>query len=263
MADQFSVGDKGLKQLIKFHKQAPTVFRRMSASVLSSMAVESRKEIQKTLKKDFTIRKPSMLKTGTRFQLAKKSASINQQESKVFSVSLRGFDGWEGAEDGGNSRVTLFTDAGRGGNNKKNAKAEAKAGRHTQMSDFKLKGSGDKRANLFFQAIQRDDKRRRKPFYLPTKYKGMKRGVYKFKGGRKGVFKSKGRKYNNLINNPKIVRLSTPRGVMKPRETNWMKRSVARVTTESNLKKIWENNFNRELAKAVRPTKEYKQTIVS
>lgn len=248
MTDQFFTDKKSQEQLKKFYKTAPKAFRKVSAGVLSSMAVESRTNMQKTLRKDFTIRTPTLLNKGLRFTLANKNEPINQQQSTAGSIDIPRHDDWEGAQTGKASRVTMFTDKGRVGNSQAGkARKMSKAGRHTTMSDFKLKGSGDNRTNLYLQAIGSDDKRRRKPFYLPRKYKGMRKGVYKFSGGRKGVFR--GRK-GSLVG-AKIVRLSTPQDKMQPKRTNWMGRAVRITTRPSRIKSMWVDNFDRELKKVM------------
>lgn len=251
MTDQFFTDKKAQAKLEKFFKEAPRAFRKVSAGVLSSMAVESRTNAQKILKRELTIRRPAILKTGLRFKLAKKNEPIRIQQSEVFSVKSKGFDGWEGAESGKSSRVTMFTDKGRAGKSQRGvARKEAKAGQnHTVMSDYKLKGSGQTRTNLFLQSIASDDKRRRKPFYLPKGYKGMRRGVYKFSGGRKGTFTHKGRKYKGTIVGAKIVRLSTPKDDMNPNKIGWMARAVRITTRPSRIKSMWTDNFEREVRK--------------
>lgn len=251
MTDQFFIDPKAQAQLKKFYKKAPIAFQRTSAGVLSSMAAQSRTNAQKVLKRELTIRRPALLKTGLRFKLAKKNEPIRTQQSEVFSVKIGSFDGWESLESGKSSRVTMFTDKGRVGKNQKGVgKKEARAGQnHTVMSDYKLKGSGQSRTNLFLQSIGRDDKRRRKPFYLPKGYKGMRRGVYQFQGGRKGTFTSKGRKYKNTLIGAKIVRLSTPKDDMNPNKIGWMARAVRITTRPSRIKAMWVDNFEREVRK--------------
>lgn len=247
MTDQFFLDKKSQQQLKKFHKNAPIAFQKVAAGVLNSMAVETRLTAQKVLKRDLTIRAPGLLKKGLQFQLAKKSEPIQTQESKTFSIEFQGFDGWIGNETGQTTRVTMFTDKGRvGASQGGKARKESKAGQgHTTMSDYTLKGSGGDRINLFIQAIARDKKRRRKPFYLPKGFKGSRRGVYKLKGGKIGTYK--GRK--ETIVGANIVRLSTPKDEMKPRQIKWMVRSVKIVTRPAHLKTIWVKNFNHELNK--------------
>lgn len=248
MPSPFDLDLEDLKQLQKFYKKAPKAFGRVSAGVSNSMAFESRIEIQKTLKADFTIRSLGMLKRGLGVSTAKKSAPINSQESSVFSRAWDGFTGWEEQERGTvNKGVTEFTEAGRvGGTFSGKGKKQAKAGQaKTEPSDFKLKGSGRKRTINYLIAIKRS-KDRKKSFYVPRRMRGLlSKGVYKFVGGRvsrKGRFKGQ-------LRGAELVKLSTPKGNIKPKKTKWMERSVKRATRESNIKRFWGENFDRELNK--------------
>lgn len=247
MADQFSLDQRSQMQLKKFHKKAPIAFQKVSAGVLNSMAFESRTNIQKILKAELTIRRPALLKRGLRVEVAKKSDPLRIQQSEVFSIAFEGFDGWAGAESGKVSRVTMFTDKGRVGKSQKGvARRESKAGQdHTTMSDYKLKGSGQTRTNLFIQSIARDKKRRRKSFYLPKGFKGSKRGVYKLMNGKVGKFR--GRK--GTVVGANIVRVSTPKDMMQPNKIGWMGRAVRITTRPAHVKTLWVDNFDHEFRK--------------
>lgn len=256
MVDQFSVSGDGQRQFKKFIKRAPKAFNKVSAGVLNTMAFSSREGMQDTLRKDFTIRTPALLKRGLRVETAKHTQSLDNQKSRVGSIITPRHDAWEAVDQGEQTRATMFTDAGRGGSNAGRARKEAKAGAdRTSMKDFTLKGSGDSRIILYLQAIQRDKQRRRKAFYLPQKYRGLRKGVYKFKGGRVGTLKHGGRKYKKTLVGAKIVRISAPGSKFRPTKTDWNKRTIKRVVNERSIKQAWVNNMNRELGKLKRSVK--------
>lgn len=253
MSDQFTMDKKGIKQLEKFFKKAPHAFQRVSAGTLNSMAFADRLGVQKQLTKTMTIRTPSLLKKGTRVQTANKSQSIDRQHSISGSVRTARHDAWEATEQGKSTRITQFADAGRqGGTKKGKARKEAKAGRHTRMEDFTLKGSTRIRTIKFLQAIQRDPTKRRKPWFLQNRYKSMERGIYKFKGGRVSTFSTGQRKYKKTLVNAKIVRLAKPKAKIKPKKFSWKEKATKKTITESFIKKAWSDNMQRELDKIVK-----------
>lgn len=253
MADQFTVGTKGQKQLNKFFKIAPMAFQRTSANVLNTMAFITMPGITKTLKQDNIVRTPSLMKKALRVQKAKPSQPISRQQSRVGSILTKRHDAWEAIDEGSSVKATQFTTEGRiGGSDQGKAKKQGKKGSLTiEEKDFKLKGSGNSRTILFLQAIQRDKTRRRKPFFLPRNFKGMKKGVYKFKGGRVGTFTQGNRKFKNTLVGSRIVKISERGAKFTPKRTNWNKRTVKREITESVVRKAWVRNQERELRKVL------------
>ena len=144
MVDQFNVGKQGIRNLKKFYKKAPKAFQRVSAGVLTSMAVADYKQIPKTMDKLMTIRTPSIIRKATRFEKADKKQPVNQQQSRSGSIKTDRHDAWEHVQTGQGTRITQFADAGRkGGTSKGRGTGPAKAGKnkHQRPSDYNLKAS--------------------------------------------------------------------------------------------------------------------------
>ena len=246
MAGQFDLDQRDLKKLIDFYKVAPRLFERTSAGVLNGLAFETMPEQRKQLGRAMIIRTPALLKHGLRVKKASATAPISQQFSQVGSIDIPRHDDWKAAETGEATRATMFTTAGRGGSKQNVSKKAARAGQfHTEMDDFNnLSGSGEKKAKQYLQAISSDKERRRKPFYMPYKFRRMGRGVYKFKGGRVGTYSKGDVKIRKTLVGARIRRLSKPAGQFKPRKIEWNETASRRIATTGNIKKLWVNNFN-------------------
>lgn len=257
MANQFSVGGKGQKQLKKFFKIAPRAFQRTSAGVLNTLAFIAKPGMQQTLKRDNIVRTPSLLKKALKVQKAKPFEKIGQQESRVGSVLTARHDAFEAIDQGTPTKATQFTDAGRtGGTSRGKGKKEGKIGSDvTEENDLKVSGSGDSRTISFLQQIQRDKTRRRKAFFLPRNFKGMKKGIYKFKGGRVGVFKKDGRKFGKTLVGARIVKISERGAKFTPKKTNWNKRTIIREIKEDVVRKAWVSNQQFQLRKVLKRIK--------
>ena len=250
--DSFFIAGDPQKQLNKLNKQQLRAFTRVSAGVLNTQAFASRIGFQDTLTKDNTIRDTKLLDNRMRVKKAKLTDAIMKQRAEAGSVKGPRHDAWEAIDQGKSVEATTFTHAGRVGNSEsgKSRKAVREGQKQTtKMSDFRLSGVGDKRVVLYMQAIAKDKALRRKPFFLPRKYKKMGRGIYKFKGGRVGAFKSSGRRYINTLVKPKIVRLSGPDSRFKAKDTNWNIRTIKRVISNRFLDKTWKEQMHRELSK--------------
>lgn len=240
MTDQFTVSTKDRAVLQKFYKDAPAAMTRISAGVLTSMARADREQIPKTMDNLLTVRTPSVIKKATRFVPANKSQPINQQQSISGSIEIPRHDAWAHIQQGAATRITQFTDEGRGGSSRGVARKQAKAGKHTDESDLNIKGSGSKRTQAFLFAIKRDSSKRRKPFYLSKPFKGMPRGVYRYIGGRvrKGMLMA-----------ARLARLSTPKADVDPKMINWKEQATKTAITETKLKRWWVDQQQRELNK--------------
>lgn len=250
MPDQFSLGDKDLKQLKKFYKRAPKAFQRVSAGVLNSMAFGTRIESIKVLKNVTTVRTPSILERNMRVKMANGNQAVNQQFSTAGSITSARHDGWEAIEKGSATRLTLFSDEGRGGSKQNVSKRASRAipAQHLGPDDFNLSDS-TRDMEAYLQAIARD-KRRRKAFYLPKNYKRMRPGVYKFKGGKVGAYTGKtGRKYKRTLVGAKIKRLSTPGEKRTMTRKRWMEKALKRSVSTRELNANWDSNFKRHLGK--------------
>jgi len=249
MADQFTTGGDGDKVLKKFFKNAPAAFQRTSAGVLTGMAKEHRLESMRQIGKHMIVRHPNLVRSMMRFQMAKKTALVSDQESMSGAIKKNGHDSWEHVEEGSMTRATRFTEEGRGGNAQNVGMSTARIGKaQTHEGDYKLKGSGDTRIIRYFQAIEADPKRRRKTFMLSRRFKGMDPGIYRFVGGRVGKYKGR----RSLIK-PKIRLLSTPGTFpgsrFKPKKIDWNHKAAAHVSDERFVRQLWVENINHELNK--------------
>lgn len=251
--DQFTVNAQQLKQLAKLYKQNPRAFAKASFSVLNSLAVNTRVQQLTNLSTTMTIRDRKFLRNTVRFQLSKRTLNINNQSSASGSVKRARHDGWIGQETGKQSRITKFTDEGRRGNDKNKSIRGVRADKtNTQTKDYKLIGTGDARMNNFLQRIASDPKRRRKPFYLPKRFKRMQKGVYKFKGGKAGSHIINGFKYKSTLRGAKIVRMSRPDSIVNPKITRWNTKARKKVATEQKTFKFWEEALERQLLSQAR-----------
>jgi len=249
---QFFFTGNPQKQLDEINKLTKRAFGRVSAGVLNTQAFTARTGFQETLRKDNTIRTPSLLRKATRVKKARITDPVARQQSQSGSIRTARHDAWAAIDQGENVEATTFTHAGRVGNDESGKSRKAvRAGqsRTTQMSDFQLSGSGERRVVMYLQEIAKDKALRRKPFFLPMKFKRMNKGIYKFKGGRHGTFTTNGRKYKDTLVNPKIVRLSGPDSKFRAKKTNWNERTIKREITSSMLDRMWKKQMSRELGK--------------
>lgn len=242
MADQFFLDSSDVRKLQKFYKQAPGVFKKMSANVLDSMAFADRLASMNELGKEAIIRNPKLLKNIMRVQMTKKNQPINQQFSISGSIEKPRHDAFAAIEEGDGVRITQFSDAGRGGDKQNVARKEAKAkqGASQRPSDYNLP---DNQIEKFLGAVAGQKATgkygRRKAFYLPKGHKRMGRGVYKFVGGKVGTYQGSGRKVKRTLVGAKIVRLSTPDDWVKPRKIGWKEKAIRRAITTEMVKRAW------------------------
>jgi hypothetical protein len=235
------------KQINKLNKQQLKAFQRVSAGVLNTQAFTARTGFQETLKKDNTIRSPGLLKKGTHVTMAKSSDRLNRQSSKAGSVKTARHDAWEAINEGKRTNATLFTDDGRAGSsNSRMPQKTAKAGQNvTELGDLGVTGSGNEVIKNYLLGIRGDKARRKKSFYLPRKYKNMRRGIYKFVGGRIG---GAGR-IKGMLHGADLIRLSTPKQSFTPKKTNWNIRTIKREINEGFISRAWKKQMKRELGK--------------
>jgi hypothetical protein len=254
--DQFSISKRGLRDLKKFYQQAPKAFQRISAAVLTSMAVADYKQIPKTMDDEMTVRTPSLIKKATRFEKAKPNQPINKQQSKSGSIKTARHDAWEHVQTGQPTIATQFTDAGRkGGSSKGKAVMAAKAGKnkHQRATDYNIGMEGEHNMGKFIQAVARQPGTRkygrRKPFFLSDYYNKMGYGIYKFVGGKVGTYRTGKRKHKKTLVGAKIKRISTPRTTINPRQINWKGKATNTVINEPFVKDAWIKNTQRQLNK--------------
>lgn len=244
MTDQFQFNDRDLKKLIKFYKEAPKLFQKVSAEVLSSMAFHDRKMYMRMLGAHMIIRNPALLKKGTRVEKAKQGHRIDAQFAISGSVETPRHDAWEHIEDGSTTRATQFMSIARGGSDAGRGAGAAKTGKaQTYESDFRLSGSGDIRILRYLQQIQQDKTRRRKTFFLSRQYKKMPPGIYKFVGGKVGKYKGK-----RTLVGAIPVRMSTPSQLpqsrFKPKALHPKEKATKRID-EALLKRFYVENMQR------------------
>lgn len=250
MTNQFTSKNKPVKQLEKFYKEAPHIFKKISANVLNSMAFADRSQIPKTMKEEFTLRTPSIIKKATRVKMAKHTEEIDRQHSISGSIKTKRHDAWETVQEGGSTRITQFTDAGRkGGTSEGKATKPAKAGEtRTTMDDFNLhSGYGPSRIIQYISAIRSEKRFRRKPFWLP----GNSRGVYQFKGGSIGTYRGKKRIYRKTLVGAKLIRLSTPRAKVDMKRTDWKGMTTEKAINEGIVKGWYTQSAQRELMRLI------------
>lgn len=254
MTDQFTVSTKDRAVLQKFYKTSPAAMTRISAGVLTSMARADREQIPKTMDNLLTVRTPSIIKKATRFVPANKSQPINQQQSISGSIEIPQHDAWAHIQEGKATRITQFTDEGRGGSSKGVALKPAKAGKnkHQRPSSYNLRAN---QGTKFLQAVARQKTEgkhgRRKPFFLPDGHKSMGRGIYRFVGGSVGTYISKKRSYKRTLIGAKIKRLSTPKARVQPDRIDWKNKATITAVTERFVTKSWIDNAGREYRKII------------
>ncbi len=251
MPAQLTNNQDELKQYIKFIESLPKAYQRAVAGFLNSLAFEGLKEIRKSINNEMVVRTPALLKRATRVDMAKKNAPLQQQQSRMGSIITPRHDGWEHVQRGSSTRMTVFTEEGRGGAFSGKAKPAAKAvpSRHTQPRDYRLKGSGEDRMSLYLQRIASDKQRRRKPFFLPRRFKSMQKGIYKFKGGRVGTYRSNTGKRKGTLTGASIVKLSQPGEQFTPRKIDWMGKALRRTVATPNLVRFRKESLDREVKK--------------
>lgn len=260
MADQFSVSRKEMRQLQKFYKTAPKAFQRVSAEVLNSMAFGTRVDVLKVINRTMTVRSPGLVRKLNLVEKAKPNQPINNQSSRVGSIDADRHDGWEAVQAGKptSTRISVFTDTGRGGRFSGRAKAGAKFKRaaHTGPQDYGLpEGMGQDQAVMYMQKISADSKRRRKSWYLPVRYKGMPAGIYQFFGGKvkRQVFSiSTRQKRKPSLFGASIRKLSTPQQRFNPDRINWMDKAVNEAVTEDAIRRWWIRNMDIHLERTLK-----------
>jgi hypothetical protein len=253
--DQFFQDKHSQRELKKFYKNAPRAFQRTTAGFLNRLAFDEYKNMQASIRGSMTIRADNLVKKLTRFKTTKKNLPISRQQTEAFTLTMRGHDGWEDQITGRASDSTVFTTAGRGGNEKKKSLPSARYERaFTGPQDF---GFGNDMSYQdvvnYLQRISSSPQRRRKTWFLPVQFKSMPPGIYKFFGGRvrkpkASSVKTKRRLKSTLIG-AKIKRLSDPTGGMRPEKNIWNVRATKKTLKLSNTQKAFQDNFDFELRK--------------
>ena len=237
--DIFDLKKSDLKKIGKMFHNAPRIMQKVTADTLNTIAFQARRDQISIIESDNTVRNPKLLSRIMKVEKANPSLPIRAQVAKVGSVNIARHDGFVAINNGTPVKETMFNDEGRvgnkeGGKAKKLAKGNAVS---TRIEDVGIAGKTNQALVQFLQRIQASKSLRRKPFYMPKRYKRMQKGVYKFVGGKVGTMKSRGRSYKKTLVGAKIVRLSKPAAKYKPKETDWLERSARKSVTETAIKK--------------------------
>lgn len=238
--DIFDLKKSDLKIISKMLHNAPKIMQKVTADTLNTLAFQARRDQIKIIQSDNTVRNLKLLGRIMRIEKAKHSMPIRDQVAKIGSVETKRHDGFVAIEQGKPVKETMFNDEGRvGGNESGKAKKIAKGNAtSTRMKDVGITSKTNKWLVLYLQRIQARKSLRRKPFYMPKRYKRMQKGVYKFVGGRVGKMKSKDktRSWRTLTGDTKIVRISKPAAKYTPKATDWLERSARSTITPQAIK---------------------------
>lgn len=257
--DQFSVSRQEMRKLLKFYKIAPRAFQKVSAEVLNSMAFGTRVDVLKVINRTMTVRSPGLVRKLNLVEKAKPNQPIDRQAARAGSIDTDRHDAWEAVQEGKptSTRISVFTDAGRGGRFSGRAKAGAKfkKGAHTGPQDYGLpEGMSQDQAVMYMQKISADSKRRRKSWYLPVRYKKMPAGIYQFFGGKvkRQVFSvSTRQKRKPTLFGASIRKLNTPQQRFNPDRINWMGKAVNEAVTEDAVRRWWIKNMDIQLERTL------------
>lgn len=240
---QFSAPD--LVNLQKWYKRLPREFTLAATNVVNSMAFEARLLAIKNIEKGTTTRNKSFVRRSMRVDKAKFGQPLNSIVASMGSIDLSGqgrSTGFEELERGilsKNRRVPVM--AARGNQESKQAARAVRLDKISSAFKFKKfrgKGIKSKRARVarMLMAI-RNGAIGNKPFIIPRGLSGelgkMPPGIY-----RKGKGKS-----INLMNpfNDNVDK--------KTKRLNWMQKAIKEVSSDSNLRKIWNKQIDFRLKK--------------
>lgn len=234
MTGIFDMDKRDLKKLQRFMKESPKEFRAATAGVLNSLAFGTRKNDIQNLNRMFIVRNKRFVEGSIRVEKARRGP-IAKQMAITGSVRRPRFSGWTEQEYGRpTKRTKQHTTTGRGGSRRKqvSARYRMKPGRKyiraenisPKISRYK---SPQHRTVIFLNMMRR---RKREPFYITHPIGGMKRGLYEFKSGR-------------------LLLIASTENIRQPKRRQWRTQSIRQLTMSNDMKKIWQDNINRIIAR--------------
>jgi len=228
---EFNKGN--LDNLTKFYRKAPDIMRKASVGMVNNLAFTLRGNVLEEIEESMTIRSPRFVSSSVRVERARSSAP----KATVGSIKRDRFTGWAEQEKGlKDPRDRFHTVAGRvSGSWKRRVsprfrfKPGAKKALRPRDIVSPLINSEKRKTIVFLQMLNR--LKWRQPFYIPTRYKRLQRGIYIFK-------KNKIRRVQDLETDN------------QPIEKNpWMSRSVKRVI-QKTVADAWRDSIIHNLKKA-------------
>lgn len=243
MVDIFQIDMRDFARLTLFMKRAPFEFRRTTAGAINTIAFQAKKEIVKEIGRTMEVRSPKFVSSSVIVQPTR-IRSISKQEAIVASIKRRGFSGWEEQETGkANEKKKVITQAARTGGSfskKVRMKARMRPGRKFKtLRDFKSKKARTKGQMAFAMLKDTRTGKSKEPFAitgrLPGRMGRMAPGIYAKVGGKKMFF-----------------RLQTFDKKYKVERNKWMTKSIDRLTSKIDMRKLWAEQLNRIIDKGRR-----------
>ena len=171
------------QKLKKFYKKAPKKAQFASASVLNSMAFQTRMQYIDNINNDLEVRSPGFVKSSIRVERAKGSEDMSRQLSMVGSIERANFSGWVEQETGETTeREKLITKKARGGSfaAKISSRAKLRKGRSFPNPNDFPGVSLHQKAVVLLQVMGRGSGN--KPFIM-FGHNSLIPGLYEFQGG--------------------------------------------------------------------------------
>lgn len=176
-------GDKELVEALQ--RRLPKALQWTTAVTLTRLAQLSREEIPGVIADKMTLRSPGLVKSQTRWKMARGSAPINRQVAYVYTIATKdNFTGWiEQPTRGIDRRLRKWTRMARtGGVKKVKGKYRFKKGREIpKLMDKKGMRLGN--ARRWVQMIEYYDE----PILVPRKISGIYPGVIAFMRSKHGT----------------------------------------------------------------------------
>lgn len=215
-------GDFG--KLKRFYNSIPKMIERSGLSLTNDIAFKLRPEMVRQINDSMTVRSPGFVRGSLRI----KKATFKDRVAEVGSIRRDRFTGWEEQETGKpDKRDRRQTTTARRGSWKHRVapRFRFKSGKKkfVRPSDFGLRDnvtSND--IVVFLHMLAR--RKHRQPFYIPVKYKKLKRGVYIFRA-------KKIRTLHILDAKPDKIK-----------QNKWMTRSI-KIIDQAFVEKRWKENF--------------------
>jgi hypothetical protein len=240
MANIFQIDDRDLKKLIKFYKRAPREFTKAAASVLNTLAFETRKQNIHQIKKTMTVRGERFVTGSLRVQKTKGN-KLNDLMAIAGSIERQRFTGW--AEQQLNKpakRKRLQTVHARGGSFKKRVRQKAKMRRSNNFYTYRdfvsPKAKTKRQATARMMRQIRSGEASRRPAVIESGL-GGRLGKFSY-----GLYEIKKRRIKRLQN-------LRPRNV-QPKRNRWMTRSLRYLDRNVDLRAVWGRSINFVLKKA-------------
>lgn len=201
---QFKKGE--LRSWRHFYRDFPKAYQRAKINTVNNLAFQGRRIALDELDRNMIIRAPAFIKGSVRFQ----RATMNRPEAEFGSIRRDRFSGWEEQQTGRRTkrtRVQTLQARRRNWKNKVAPRVRLKPGaKFIRPADVRLNN------NQIVPFLQILDRRKyRQPFFIPTRYKRLQRGLYIF-------VSRKIRRVQNL----------DPANV-QPARDEWMSRAVGRL----------------------------------